>query len=231
MLSSTRFSSWLVVVGFSLLLLSTRSVDGLVGVDVVTTGVTTAGVHLTIGAIAGGLGAIAYQPFDYVKAQMQTELGNAKYKNGVDCLIQTCQDNPLHLMKGVVVQVTGVAPEKSIKLGVNDILRDYFTVTLRYAGGTTTTTSLPLWCQIVSGGIAGACQVVATSPLEVLKVGMQTSNMTLKEVWTEINGFHGLFRGASACMIRDVIFTAICFPLYTHFLESGIDRKYIFPEM
>ena len=219
MVSSYRFSSWLVIV-VGLSLLRSTTVDGLVADVVTTAGITTAGVHLTIGAIAGGLGAIAYQPFDYVKAQMQTELGNQKYKNGVDCLVQTCQENPLHLMKGVVVQVTGVAPEKSIKLGVNDILRDYFTLTLGYG-------TFPLWCQIVSGGIAGACQVVATSPLEVLKVGMQTSNMSFNEVWNEINGFHGLFRGASACIIRDVIFTAVCFPLYTHFLESGIDRKFL----
>ena len=187
-------------------------------------------VHFSIGAIAGGFGAIAYQPFDYVKAQMQTELGNTKYQNGIDCFVQTCQRNPFDLMKGVGVQVTGVAPEKSIKLGVNDILRDYFTHSNAMMG-TGGAAAFPLWCQVLCGGIAGACQVVATSPLEVLKVGMQTSDMSFNEVWTEIGGFKGLFRGCEACMIRDVIFTAICFPLYTYWLESGLDRKLLCTKM
>eukprot|EP00539_Tryblionella_compressa_P008376 CAMPEP_0178762118 /NCGR_PEP_ID=MMETSP0744-20121128/16368_1 /TAXON_ID=913974 /ORGANISM="Nitzschia punctata, Strain CCMP561" /LENGTH=220 /DNA_ID=CAMNT_0020416767 /DNA_START=87 /DNA_END=749 /DNA_ORIENTATION=+ len=80
--------------------------------------------------------------------------------------------------------------------------------------------AFPLWAQILSGGLAGACQVVASSPLEVMKVGLQTSNKTMTEVWDQVGGIPGLFRGAEACIFRDVVFTAICFPLYTYLLQQ-----------
>ena len=130
-------------------------------------------IHFSIGAVAGGFGAVAAYPFDYVKSQMQTELGKQKYKNGWDAFSQTLQDNPFHLYKGVGVQVLGIAPEKGIKLGVNDVLHTTFVSSLGI---------FPIWGQIMSGAVAGACQVVASSPLEVLKVGLQTSDLTFPQV-------------------------------------------------
>jgi solute carrier family 25 aspartate/glutamate transporter 12/13 len=46
--------------------------------------------------------------------------------------------------------LVGVAPEKAIKLTMNDFLRDRLTL----ADGT-----IPLWAEIVAGGCAGASQV------------------------------------------------------------------------
>jgi solute carrier family 25 (mitochondrial aspartate/glutamate transporter), member 12/13 len=70
----------------------------------------------------------------------------------------------------------------------------------------TTTGSFPLWGQVLSGAVAGACQVVASSPLEVMKVGLQTSGMTVDQVWNEVGGVRGLFRGPpQACILRDVL--------------------------
>jgi solute carrier family 25 aspartate/glutamate transporter 12/13 len=178
-------------------------------------------LHFGVGAIAGGVGALAAYPFDYINSQLQSaSKGKAKWKNGWEAFLGTVQDTanggPTQLYKGVLVQVLGIAPEKGIKLGVNDVLAS---MAMQSMGG------FPLWCQIMSGGIAGACQVVASSPLEVLKVGMQTSNRTLPEVWAQTGGIPGLFRGAEACVVRDVLFTAICFPLYAHWVHEGIPRK------
>jgi Mitochondrial carrier protein len=171
-------------------------------------------LHFGIGAVAGGVGAVAAYPCDYIKSQLQTKYGKARYQNGWHALCETLQDNPLRLYKGVGVQVLGIAPEKGIKLGVNDILK---TTSQFYLDGT-----FPLWAQVLSGGLSGFCQVIASSPLEVLKVGLQTSNMTVAEVWHQVGGVHGLFRGAEACIVRDVIFTAICFPLYAHWVAQGM---------
>ncbi|CAB9514565.1 Mitochondrial aspartate-glutamate transporter AGC1 [Seminavis robusta] len=183
-------------------------------------------VHFGIGAIAGGCGAIAYQPFDYVKAQIQSEEGAKRYQNnGLACFWETLQQHPRALLTGLPVSVTGVAPEKSVKLGVNDILKDSF---LLANGGTV----LPLWSQIVSGAVAGACQVVVSSPLDVIKVRLQTRKDGEAEesgldkfrlVWQEVNGVAGLYRGVEACLIRDISFTAVCFPLYSALFDSGID--------
>ncbi len=51
---------------------------------------------------------------------------------------------------GLIPQLVGVAPEKAIKLTVNDFIRDRLTL----ADGT-----IPLWAEIVAGGCAGASQV------------------------------------------------------------------------
>ncbi len=51
---------------------------------------------------------------------------------------------------GLIPQLVGVAPEKAIKLTMNDFLRDRLTL----ADGT-----IPLWAEIVAGGCAGASQV------------------------------------------------------------------------
>ncbi len=51
---------------------------------------------------------------------------------------------------GLIPQLVGVAPEKAIKLTMNDFIRDRLTL----ADGT-----IPLWAEIIAGGCAGASQV------------------------------------------------------------------------
>jgi hypothetical protein len=54
------------------------------------------------------------------------------------------------IISGLIPQLVGVAPEKAIKLTMNDFIRDRLTL----ADG-----SIPLWAEIVAGGCAGASQV------------------------------------------------------------------------
>ena len=188
-------------------------------------------VHFGIGAVAGGCGALAYQPFDYIKLQLQSASRIGAPRNGLDCLVSTLQHNPTDLFKGVTVAVMGVAPEKAIKLGVNDILRAAWTSP---AGG------LPLWCQISAGAVAGACQVIVSSPLDVLKVGLQQRSSgevggkqrpPVVQVWNEIiakQGLGGLYQGYEVCLVRDISFTAVCMPLYASLVEAGSNRKCCF---
>ena len=192
-------------------------------------------VHFGIGAVAGGCGAIAYQPFDYIKLQLQSSSSQATTstkRNGLEYFVSTLQHNPTDLFKGVTVAVIGVAPEKAIKLGINDIFRDSWT---RSLGG------LPLWSQVTAGAVAGACQVIVSAPLDVLKVGLQqrpSSNTSgdpqkfpVVQVWNEIittRGAGGLYKGYEACLVRDISFTAVCMPLYASLLEVGSNRKYCF---
>lgn len=58
-------------------------------------------------------------------------------------------------------QLVGVAPEKAIKLTVNDFVRDRLTI----ADGT-----IPLWGEIIAGGLAGASQVFITFPFFFYKI-------------------------------------------------------------
>uniref|UniRef100_A0A7S4RF30 Mitochondrial carrier protein n=2 Tax=Ditylum brightwellii TaxID=49249 RepID=A0A7S4RF30_9STRA len=170
-------------------------------------------VHGVIGGIAGGTGALAAYPIDYVKSQLQTKEGREKYTGGIDAAVKISTRSklgPLALYRGSLVNIVGILPEKAIKLGVNDFLRGAF---MGYFG------SLTILAEVVAGGLAGLAQVVATNPLEVVKVRMQTSDMSLGEILNGVGGFMGLYSGAGACMLRDVIFSATLFPLYAHAKE------------
>ena len=84
---------------------------------------------------------------------------------------------------------------------------------------------LPL--EILSGAGAGASQVVFTNPLEIVKIRMQlqgelamtkpggaaVNSQSAMAIVREL-GFTGLYKGASACFMRDVPFSAIYFPTY-----------------
>ena len=166
-------------------------------------------VHTVAGAIAGSTGAVAAYPIDYVKSQLQTDYGRAKYQDGVHAAVDIVrQSGPLALYRGVLVNVVGIAPEKTIKLSANDMMR----VAVRaHFGG-----QLPVVGEVVAGAFAGMTQVVVTNPLEVIKLRLQTSDMTIQDVMKQIKGLADLYEGAGACVMRDVVFSAVLFPVYSH---------------
>lgn len=70
-----------------------------------------------------------------------------------------------------------------------------------------------------------------TNPLEIVKIRLQVQGEMAKAVdgppkrsaiWIVKNlGLKGLYKGASACLLRDVPFSAIYFPAYSH-LKTGL---------
>lgn len=79
------------------------------------------------------LGATAVYPIDLVKTRMQNQrtgslVGEVAYRNSLDCFKKVVRhEGVLGLYRGLVPQLIGVAPEKAIKLTVNDLVRDKFT--------------------------------------------------------------------------------------------------------
>eukprot|EP00521_Asterionellopsis_glacialis_P012560 CAMPEP_0195298964 /NCGR_PEP_ID=MMETSP0707-20130614/24561_1 /TAXON_ID=33640 /ORGANISM="Asterionellopsis glacialis, Strain CCMP134" /LENGTH=369 /DNA_ID=CAMNT_0040361219 /DNA_START=118 /DNA_END=1227 /DNA_ORIENTATION=+ len=170
-------------------------------------------VHTAIGFLAGSSGAIAAYPIDYVKSQLQTEKGREKWNGGWEAARDIVQEGgPFALYRGVMVNIVGVAPEKTIKLGVNSYLRNAITASATFCA----TGCLPLGGEIVAGGIAGMTQVIVTNPLEVVKVRMQTSQMTIGEVLSQMKSLADVYEGVEACVVRDAVFSAALFPLYAH---------------
>jgi solute carrier family 25 aspartate/glutamate transporter 12/13 len=165
-------------------------------------------IHTACGFVAGSAGAFAAYPFDFVKSQLQTEVGRAKYSGGMEAAVDIVNTGgPLALYRGVMVNIVGVAPEKTIKLSVNNAARTAIQAHYGY---------LPILGEVVAGGFAGMMQVTVTNPLEVVKVRMQTSNMTVREVIGQLKHFGDFYQGAGACVTRDVIFSSVLFPLYAH---------------
>ncbi|KAI0119897.1 mitochondrial carrier domain-containing protein [Nemania sp. FL0031] len=176
-----------------------------------------------LGSVAGAFGAFMVYPIDLVKTRMQNQRGadpgQRLYKNSIDCFRKVVANEGFRgLYSGVLPQLVGVAPEKAIKLTVNDIVRG--ACTDKKSGQIT----LPY--EILAGGTAGACQVVFTNPLEIVKIRLQVQGEMVKAtegaqkrsaMWIVKNlGLKGLYKGASACLLRDVPFSAIYFPTYSH---------------
>ncbi|TGZ85290.1 putative mitochondrial carrier protein [Ascodesmis nigricans] len=176
-----------------------------------------------LGAVAGAFGATVVYPIDLVKTRMQnqrSQVGEMLYKNSLDCARKVIRNEGFRgLYSGLGPQLIGVAPEKAIKLTVNDLVRRK--APKREDG------SLSLPWELFAGGSAGACQVVFTNPLEIVKIRLQVQGEISTSVenaaprrsalWIVRNlGVVGLYKGASACLLRDVPFSAIYFPAYAH---------------
>lgn len=115
--------------------------------------------HFALGSIAGAFGAFMVYPIDLVKTRMQNQrsqrVGEKLYKNSLDCAKKVIKnEGPRGLYSGVLPQLIGVAPEKAIKLTVNDIIRGYY--------GNSETGAIWWPHEIIAGGSAGACQVVSS---------------------------------------------------------------------
>ncbi|KAH6987414.1 mitochondrial carrier domain-containing protein [Ilyonectria sp. MPI-CAGE-AT-0026] len=186
-------------------------------------GIITSSYNFALGSVAGAFGAFMVYPIDLVKTRLQNQRGGAQpgqrlYNNSLDCFQKVIRNEGFRgLYSGVLPQLVGVAPEKAIKLTVNDLARGFLT---------DKEGKIPVWAEMVAGGSAGACQVVFTNPLEIVKIRLQVQGEVAKSVegtpkrsamWIVKNlGLVGLYKGASACLLRDVPFSAIFFPAYSH---------------
>ncbi|XP_011642140.1 calcium-binding mitochondrial carrier protein Aralar1 isoform X7 [Pogonomyrmex barbatus] len=177
------------------------------------------GYRFVLGSIGGAVGATTVYPIDLVKTRMQNQragsfIGELMYRNSFDCFKKVIRHEGFFgLYRGLMPQLMGVAPEKAIKLTVNDFVRDKF---MDKNG------NLPLYGEIISGGCAGASQVIFTNPLEIVKIRLQVAGEiaggSKVKAWTVVKelGLFGLYKGARACFLRDIPFSAIYFPMYAN---------------
>lgn len=184
--------------------------------------------RFALGSIGGAVGATAVYPIDLVKTRMQNQrtgsfIGELMYRNSMDCFRKVIRhEGVFGLYRGLLPQLMGVAPEKAIKLTVNDFVRDKF---MDRNG------NIALFGEILSGGCAGGSQVVFTNPLEIVKIRLQVAGeiaggakISALSVVREL-GFFGLYKGAKACFLRDVPFSAIYFPAYAHLKAKFADEN------
>jgi len=151
-------------------------------------------------------------PVDMVKTRLQNQkTGQKLYTGGVDCFqkIVRNEGGVRALYRGLSANLVGVTPEKALKLAVNDYLRQ----TLQGDSP-----EIPLMYEVIAGAGAGFCQVIATNPMEIVKIRLQVAGesqqkRSLVEVVREL-GVRGLYYGAPATLLRDVPFSMIYFSLY-----------------
>lgn len=180
-----------------------------------------------LGLIAGCIGATVVYPIDLVKTRMQAQKHKAMYNNSIDCFKKILLNEGFGgLYRGLGAQLVGVAPEKAIKLTVNDIVRNIGTIDGKITMG---------W-EIAAGMSAGACQVIFTNPLEIVKIRLQMQGgvsivapgtipvprLLAMQIVRHL-GVKGLYKGALACLLRDVPFSAIYFPTYANLKQILFD--------
>ncbi|KAG0301357.1 mitochondrial aspartate-glutamate transporter agc1 [Dissophora globulifera] len=193
-----------------------------------------------LGSISGAVGATVVYPIDLVKTRMQNQrskvVGELLYKNSLDCFKKVVKNEGLlGLYRGLGPQLVGVAPEKAIKLTMNDLVREHLTDKNGH---------ITFMSEVIAGGVAGGSQVVFTNPLEIVKIRLQVAGEAAKTLdaprpgavtIVRTLGIVGLYKGASACLLRDIPFSAIYFPVYAHLkknmFKEGPDHRLTIGEL
>ncbi|KAL3883031.1 hypothetical protein ACJMK2_029327 [Sinanodonta woodiana] len=201
------------------------------------------------GGIAGIVGVTCVFPIDLVKTRLQNQQpgpnGQVMYKSLADCAVKTFRNEGFFGMyRGSGVNLLLITPEKAIKLVGNDFFRHV----LRKENNTLT---IPR--ELLAGAGAGMCQIIITTPMELLKIQLQDAGRSVRVDLTatttgSVNGatttaaprlsatkitlqllrekgVFGLYQGCGATLLRDVTFSAIYFPLFSHLNSKGKRRE------
>lgn len=190
-------------------------------------------LKLINGAIAGVVGTLIIFPIDMVKTRLQNQRigtdGRFPYKGGLDCFKQIiAKEGVAGLYRGLVPNLVGVTPEKAIKLAVNDITREKLAARLNVP-----VDQLPISYGMLAGATAGFCQVIATNPMEIVKIRMQVAGSTSLPGEARSTAFQivrelgprGLYRGTPATLLRDVPFSVMFFPSHAFLKQKFADSE------
>ena len=91
--------------------------------------------------------------------------GERMYNSMLDCFKKTYRaEGYFGMYRGSAVNILLITPEKAIKLVANDYFRHRLT---------TRDGKLPVHREMLAGGCAGFCQIVITTPMELLKIQLQ----------------------------------------------------------
>ncbi|CAG5957918.1 unnamed protein product [Menidia menidia] len=190
------------------------------------------------GGIAGLIGVTCVFPIDLAKTRLQNQQNGSRLYNSMsDCLIKTIRsEGYFGMYRGAAVNLTLVTPEKAIKLAANDFFRHHLSKDGK----------LTLWKEMLAGCGAGTCQVIVTTPMEMLKIQLQdagriaaqrklmpetvpagtveTKSPTAMQLTRQLlseKGIAGLYKGLGATLLRDVPFSIIYFPLFANLNNLG----------
>ncbi|XP_056134783.1 mitochondrial glutamate carrier 1 [Lampris incognitus] len=194
------------------------------------------------GGVAGFVGVTCVFPIDLAKTRLQNQkTGPVLYTSMSDCLIKTVRsEGCFGMYRGAAVNLALVTPEKAVKLAANDLFRRLLPRDGHKPG---------VVGEMLAGCGAGVCQVIITTPMEMLKIQLQdagrieaqrrrlsrqdeasrcrpgeTKSPTATQITGELlrtKGISGLYRGLGATLLRDVPFSIIYFPLFSHLNSAG----------
>lgn len=190
------------------------------------------------GAIAGIVGVASVFPIDLAKTRLQNQrVGSEAYKSMFDCLKKVwTAEGFFGMYRGSAVNLLLITPEKAIKLTCNDLFRHRLSTQANSTSNSSRHLTLPR--EMLAGGGAGLCQIIVTTPMELLKIQGQDAGRTVSSAankgtvkqqkafkiayeLVKTKGFTSLYKGIAATMLRDVSFSMIYFPLFAHLSSLG----------
>ena len=180
---------------------------------------------MVVGALSGVIGMSTVFPVDLVKTRLQlltkaaAAAGTGASSSSSIGISHVCRDVYARygisgFYRGLGTTAVMIAPEKAIKLGVNDYLRDLFCDYDR--------TKETVMEQVSAGALTGIVQVVATNPMEVLKIRLQTSEAVKSSTLAVVKelGPRGLYNGSAVTLMRDVPYNVVFFMTYIQLKRS-----------
>jgi solute carrier family 25 aspartate/glutamate transporter 12/13 len=180
-----------------------------------------------IGAAAGGFASFVVFPIDLAKTRIQDQVivpgTKAKYRNTIQTITKVARKEGFQsVYHGVVPVIIGSAPSSALQLSGYACARSFLSRLLGVVPD-----ALPLHYQMLAGGFGGLCEVIANSPMESIKIIKQVQGRAAGSTATIVRSIRlgGLFHGWSACMLRDVGFGVIYFPVYSHTKQWLADRR------
>eukprot|EP00064_Thunnus_orientalis_P000247 superscaffoldBa00000013_g247 len=208
--------------------------------------------RFALGSIAGATGATAVYPIDLVKTRMQNQrstgsfVGELMYKNSFDCAKKVLRYEGFFGFYRAIRVIQRSPLGMRVELGKCAGRGPGWAAHPATGGASGGSEGAEGWCQghrlpTMSRGfsspyacsdltpVAGASQVIFTNPLEIVKIRLQVAGeITTGPRVSALNvvrdlGFFGLYKGAKACFLRDIPFSAIYFPVYAHTKEKLAD--------
>jgi len=170
---------------------------------------------LISGAIAGVCGTVCIFPVDVAKTKLQAS-PSGTYNGVIDCLLKSVRKDGVFIYRGLESNLIGVIPEKAIKLGVNSQLRESLADPI--------TGKVSLQSEIMAGAGAGLVQLVATNPMETVKIRMQLGAPNLMALVKEL-GVMGMYKGSLSTLVRDIPFSMVFFSLAAKSKEYLVRRR------
>jgi len=181
------------------------------------------------GFVAGVTGTIAGYPFDTVKVRLQTQtLNHRLYSGSLDCFTKIArQESILGFYKGMSSPMVGVAVINGIVFSVQNLSKNLFENPDAY----------PVLA--ITGAMAGGVQSFICSPIELIKTRLQMQGIgqhrqlfvlstnlykgpidCLKKAYQRRGIRHGVMRGLSMSMARDIPSFAAYFPAWQFFVTT-----------
>lgn len=173
--------------------------------------------NILFGGIAGVVGTSSVFPLYTIKTNLH--LYPSQYANLFQAARSIVSTSGLRgLYKGLPPALVGVFPEKAIKLSVND----YLTAILSRPDG-----SISLANAMLAGASAGFSQVIATNPMELTMINMQSAAargepISMPSLVRKL-GVSGLYKGTASTLLRDVPFSLVFFSMNTKLREYLTD--------